>query len=151
MPPTTYAYTEYKRAPKKDTLFMHPIHTYQECKIAQQHNLSISSESDFKPIEYYMNKQYTGTGLNTIDDDEKNFGCILHGDAVVFNEHPRAKLDVDDNSVVKILMYTPIEDIVEYPRYVNVKPIKSDNSDMHQSTKDNLNNASVQSLSLIHI
>jgi len=145
LPETEYAYVQYSNANKSASLFMHPIHTYQECKIAHQYLSDFTDESIFKPLEYYMNRQYTKSGVTVIHDKDKKFGCIYEND-VVFNDHPDAKLKVDQTSVIKLHFYDIIQDVESYPRYVHVKPTKFNGSNMHESTRQKLDSLVTQSI-----
>lgn len=145
LPETEYAYVRYSHANKSASLFMHPIHTYQECKIAHQHLSDFTDESIFKPLEYYMNRQYTKSGVTVIHKDNKKFGCIYEN-GVVFNDHPDATLDVGSTSVIKLHFYDTIQEVESYPRYVHVKPTKFNGSNMHESTRQKLDSLVTQSI-----
>ena len=82
---------------------MHPIDTYDECKIAQMHEKYAYANDMFKGIEYYMNIIYDEGGVDVVSIDTKVSGCIYHNNNVIFNINSKDKIEPDSNSLVKIL------------------------------------------------
>ena len=106
LPPSTYTYVKYStlandKANRKD-LIIHPVDSYQECKIASANHYDDISDDIFKSVEYYMNTVYTGDGVELIRKRTMPGGCLIHGGKWKFNDHKRA-LGIRTQSVVKLL------------------------------------------------
>lgn len=113
--PSDYEYVQYGMITSDTTymwridLIMHPVDTYQECKIAHQHRLSSFDETMFKDLSYYMNKRYEGEGVQIVYRPDLGAGCIydIGSKKIVFNAHRDARFKgfsaESYDSVVKVL------------------------------------------------
>ena len=145
--PSDYAYIMYSilndtHVGRQD-LIMHPVDTYQECKIAQQHRQFSFDDTMFEDLSYYMNMLYQGPGVQVVQSARLGAGCILHKGNIVFNDHSDATFN-PQVSLVKILK---MKFVIRHYDYANQLDTSTDDYRyqriISRKNKENINGVSV--------
>jgi hypothetical protein len=139
--PSDYAYIDYTKLGQTEynrkDLIMHPVDTYQECKIAQQHKKDKVSDDMFQDLSYYMNKRYEGPGVRVVRSATLGAGCITYGGKIVFNIHRDATFSLTTSLVKVLKLRMSLDDSYEnanqYQRIITRKKIAQD------TVEENLN------------